>query len=166
MTMRPNRPRRSVLYVPATNAKALAKIATLACDAVVIDLEDAVAPSQKIAAREAACRFITERGASTKEIVLRINALSSEWGRDDLRAAREASPDAVLSKNEKLTHELEPDMHKIRDAVIRVIGSKSLEEVSTPEGREVLKTELRDAINQEVHHKRAENVYFVTFITQ
>lgn len=96
MTMRPNRPRRSVLYVPAANAKALAKIETLACDAVVIDLEDAVAPSQKTAAREAACRYISERGASTKEIVLRINPLSSEWGRDDLRAAREASPDAVL----------------------------------------------------------------------
>lgn len=96
MTMRPTRPRRSVLYVPATNAKALAKIATLACDAVVIDLEDAVAPSQKIEAREAACRFIAERGAGAKETVLRINALSTEWGRDDLRAAREASPDAVL----------------------------------------------------------------------
>ena len=53
MTMRPLRPRRSVLYVPATNAKALAKIATLSCDVVVIDLEDAVAPSQKVEAREA-----------------------------------------------------------------------------------------------------------------
>ncbi|MCO6386817.1 MAG: HpcH/HpaI aldolase/citrate lyase family protein [Aliihoeflea sp.] len=96
MTMRPLRPRRSVLYVPATNAKALAKIATLSCDAVVIDLEDAVAPSQKVEAREAACRFIAARGAGMKETVLRINALSTEWGRDDLRAAREASPDAVL----------------------------------------------------------------------
>lgn len=96
MTTRPNRPRRSVLYVPATNAKALAKIATLACDAVVIDLEDAVAPSQKVEAREAACRFIAGRGAGATETVLRINALSTEWGRDDLRAAREASPDAVL----------------------------------------------------------------------
>jgi hypothetical protein len=65
-----------------------------------------------------------------------------------------ASPDAVLSKNEKLAHELEPDMHK------------SLEEVSTPEGRESLKAELLTAINDEVHDRRAENVFFVTFITQ
>jgi citrate lyase subunit beta/citryl-CoA lyase len=52
MTSEPYRPRRSVLYVPASNDKALAKIATLACDAVIIDLEDAVAPADKLAARD------------------------------------------------------------------------------------------------------------------
>ncbi|MCO6391225.1 CoA ester lyase [Aliihoeflea aestuarii] len=96
MTSRPHRPRRSVLYVPATNAKALAKIASLDCDAVIVDLEDAVLPDEKKAARDAAMRFVAERGAGAKETVIRINALSSEWGRDDLKAAREARPDAIL----------------------------------------------------------------------
>jgi flagellar protein FliL len=77
-----------------------------------------------------------------------------------------ASSDAVSSKNESLAHELEPDMHKIRDAVISTIGSKSLEEVSTPGGREALKAELLSAINGLVTDRRAENVFFVTFITQ
>ncbi|MHB2267496.1 HpcH/HpaI aldolase/citrate lyase family protein [Aliihoeflea sp. PC F10.4] len=96
MTSRPYRPRRSVLYVPATNAKALAKTASLDCDAVIIDLEDAVAPQDKKAARAAAVAFIAEHGAGSKETVIRINALSSEWGRDDLKAVREAKPDAIL----------------------------------------------------------------------
>lgn len=96
MTIRPYRPRRSVLYVPATNAKALAKIAGLDCDAVIIDLEDAVSPEEKPAARKAAMRFVAERGAGAKETIIRINALSSEWGRDDLAAARDARPDAIL----------------------------------------------------------------------
>lgn len=96
MKIRPYRPRRSVLYVPATNAKALAKIASLDCDAVIVDLEDAVAPLEKKAARDAAARFVAEGAANAKETIVRINALSSEWGRDDLKAVREARPDAIL----------------------------------------------------------------------
>lgn len=91
-----SRLRRSVLYVPASNAKALAKIGSLACDAVIIDLEDAVAPGEKLAAREAAVAFIKNRPASPAEIILRINALSGEWGNDDLLAAVACEPDGVL----------------------------------------------------------------------
>lgn len=90
------RPRRSVLYVPATNEKALAKIVSLACDAVIFDLEDAVAPEEKVTARRALVRFLSEAGRADKEFVIRINALAGEWGRDDLEAARALRPDAIL----------------------------------------------------------------------
>lgn len=101
MTTRPFRPRRSVLYVPATNAKALAKLPGLACDAAIVDLEDAVAPNAKVAAREAMKSFFAERAKTPHaggpgEIVIRINGLSTEWGMDDLLAARECRPDAIL----------------------------------------------------------------------
>lgn len=96
MQIRPPRPRRSVLYVPAVNDKALAKVAGLACDCVVIDLEDSVAPSQKVAARERLKSFFGDVRRDGKEWVIRVNALSSEWGEDDLRAARECRPDAIL----------------------------------------------------------------------
>jgi citrate lyase subunit beta/citryl-CoA lyase len=101
MLTRPSRPRRSVLYVPANNAKALAKLPGLACDASIIDLEDAVAPEAKVAARAALTAFFTARAKNPppggpREYVIRINALSSEWGQDDLLAARECRPDAIL----------------------------------------------------------------------
>jgi citrate lyase subunit beta/citryl-CoA lyase len=94
MTRQP-RPRRSVLYVPATNPKALAKAASLACDGVIVDLEDAVAPGAKAEAREAMRRFAAER-RSDCELVIRINPLDSEWGTEDLLAARSCRPDAIL----------------------------------------------------------------------
>jgi len=92
------RRRRSVLYVPATNAKALAKLPSLACDGAIIDLEDAVAPDAKLAAREAMVKFFGERrpAGGPGEIVIRVNAISSEWGADDLAAARACRPDAIL----------------------------------------------------------------------
>ncbi|TGV08735.1 CoA ester lyase [Mesorhizobium sp. M8A.F.Ca.ET.173.01.1.1] len=95
------RPRRSVLYVPASNDKALVKIAQLACDAVIIDLEDAVAPADKIAAREKLAGIFANRpGADHNgrrcEMVVRVNALSSEWGADDLAAVAKAEPDGIL----------------------------------------------------------------------
>jgi citrate lyase subunit beta/citryl-CoA lyase len=93
---RPLRRRRSVLYVPALNEKALAKLSSLDCDAVVIDLEDSIAPSKKAEAREAVRSFLETREPDGKEVVIRINALSSEWGRDDLIAARACCPDAIL----------------------------------------------------------------------
>ncbi|MER8723685.1 CoA ester lyase [Mesorhizobium sp. M1027] len=90
------RPRRSVLYVPASNDEALAKIPSLTCDAVVIDLEDAVAPADKLSAREKLAAIFAGRSNRRREMVLRINALSSEWGADDLLAAAKCTPDAIL----------------------------------------------------------------------
>lgn len=96
MLIRPLRRRRSVLYVPAINDKALAKLPSLACDSVVIDLEDSVAPARKAEARYAVRRFFEARTPDGKEMVIRINALSSEWGADDLAMARACRPDGIV----------------------------------------------------------------------
>jgi citrate lyase subunit beta/citryl-CoA lyase len=96
MTTETYRPRRSVLYVPASNDRALAKIASLACDAVIIDLEDAVAPADKISARDRLAGIFASRPGRRCEMVVRVNALSSEWGADDLLAAAKCEPDGIL----------------------------------------------------------------------
>jgi citrate lyase subunit beta / citryl-CoA lyase len=88
--------RRSVLYMPASNERALLKSASLACDAVIFDLEDAVAQEEKEAARERLRDFLQGGGRPDCEIVIRINPLSSEWGTEDFLAARACRPDAVL----------------------------------------------------------------------
>jgi citrate lyase subunit beta/citryl-CoA lyase len=88
------RPRRSVLFVPASNARMVEKARSLPCDVVVLDLEDAVAPELKETARNQACAAVKSFG--TREVVVRINPLSSIWGKDDLAAVRSAAPDAVL----------------------------------------------------------------------
>ena len=93
---RPTRPRRSVLFVPASNERAIAKLASLDCDAVIFDLEDAVAPEAKAAAREKLRGFFAARGEGGPECVIRINPLASEWGTEDLLAARACKPDAIL----------------------------------------------------------------------
>jgi citrate lyase subunit beta/citryl-CoA lyase len=89
------RPRRSALYIPVSNDKALAKAASLDCDVVIFDLEDAVAPADKPAAR-AKLATVFAAPAGRAERVIRINALSSEWGADDLAAALACAPDAIL----------------------------------------------------------------------
>ncbi|RWL80293.1 MAG: CoA ester lyase [Mesorhizobium sp.] len=95
MTVDTYRPRRSVLYIPASNDKALAKIGTLACDAVIIDLEDAVLAADKKAARDKVAGILAGREKRC-EMVVRINALASEWGADDLLAVAKAEPDGIL----------------------------------------------------------------------
>jgi citrate lyase subunit beta/citryl-CoA lyase len=87
---------RSALYVPAANARALDKARALPCDAVILDLEDAVAPAGKPGAREAACAAL-QGGFGDRVAVLRVNALNTDWGRADLGAAVRATPDAVLA---------------------------------------------------------------------
>jgi len=88
--------RRSVLYCPASNPKAMEKTGSLNCDAVIFDLEDSVAPAEKAAARERLRAFLLSDARPACETVVRINALSSEWGTDDLIAARGMKPDAIL----------------------------------------------------------------------
>lgn len=92
------RPRRSALYLPASNARAIVKARTLPCDVVILDLEDAVAPEAKAVARGAALAALAEGGFGARELVIRVNAATSEWGRDDLAAiaAADVRPDAVL----------------------------------------------------------------------
>lgn len=88
--------RRSMLCLPASNAKALAKLAILECDATIYDLEDAVAPDMKAAAREALIGHFAAGSKAGVEHVIRINALSSPWGEADLEAVAQCKPDAVL----------------------------------------------------------------------
>ncbi|WP_296679465.1 CoA ester lyase [Novosphingobium sp.] len=92
----PSRPRRSVLYVPASNAKAVAKTRTLSADVIVLDLEDAVAPEAKEEARAAAVAAVREGGFGHRELVVRCNGLATPWGAADLAAVAAAGPDAVL----------------------------------------------------------------------
>ena len=91
-----NRPRRSALYMPASNAKAVEKARTLPADVIILDLEDAVAPESKPAAREAAVAAVQAGGFGDREVVIRVNGLDTPWGAEDLAAAAEAGPDAVL----------------------------------------------------------------------
>jgi citrate lyase subunit beta/citryl-CoA lyase len=90
------RPRRSVLYMPGANQRALEKARTLAADCVILDLEDSVAPDAKASARDQVAETVTAGGFGLREVIIRINALISEWGADDLAAAVAAKPDGIL----------------------------------------------------------------------
>jgi citrate lyase subunit beta/citryl-CoA lyase len=89
------RPRRSVLYMPGSNARALEKARELSCDAVIFDLEDAVAPDAKAKARELIVAALQKGGFGRREVLVRINGLDTGWWQDDLAVAA-AGPDAVL----------------------------------------------------------------------
>jgi citrate lyase subunit beta/citryl-CoA lyase len=90
------RPRRSTLYMPGANTRALEKARTLPCDAVILDLEDAVAPDAKATARVQVMAAVTARGFGAREVIVRINGLDTAWWLDDLKAAAQAAPDGVL----------------------------------------------------------------------
>ncbi|WP_454674203.1 HpcH/HpaI aldolase/citrate lyase family protein [Achromobacter pestifer] len=92
----PIRPRRSVLYMPGANARALDKARNLDADALILDLEDAVAPDAKALAREQITRALREGGYGRRECIVRINALDTPWGLDDVNAIAQAGADAVL----------------------------------------------------------------------
>jgi len=90
------RPRRSALYLPAGNPRAIEKARTLACDAAILDLEDSVGPDAKTDAREMAVAAARAGGFGPRELVVRANGLDTPWGADDLAAIAETRPDAVL----------------------------------------------------------------------
>ncbi|EIZ80247.1 citrate lyase subunit beta [Novosphingobium sp. Rr 2-17] len=96
MTAASDRPRRSALYLPASNPKAIAKARTLPCDVVILDLEDAVAPEAKEQARAAAIAAVAEGGFGGREVAIRANGLDTPWGADDLAAIATSGADAVL----------------------------------------------------------------------
>jgi len=90
------RPRRSVLYMPGANERALEKAKSLPADALILDLEDAVAPEAKLEARSRVCENVSKGGFGPRELIIRINGLDTEWGHDDLAAAIRAKPDVIL----------------------------------------------------------------------
>jgi citrate lyase subunit beta/citryl-CoA lyase len=90
------RPRRSILYMPGSNPRAMEKGKTLPADGLILDLEDAVAPDAKIQAREQVAAAIQGGGYGRRELILRVNALNTAWGYADLVAAATSGADAVL----------------------------------------------------------------------
>jgi citrate lyase subunit beta/citryl-CoA lyase len=90
------RPRRSVLYMPGSNARAIEKARTLPVDGVVLDLEDAVAPDAKVAARDQVAAAVKAGGFGRREVFIRVNGLDTPWHAEDMAAAAHAGPDAIL----------------------------------------------------------------------
>ncbi len=89
-------PRRSVLYMPGSNARALEKAKTLPADGVILDLEDSVAPDAKEAARQQVADAVKAGGFGTREVFIRVNGVDTPWHADDLSAAAHVAPDAIL----------------------------------------------------------------------
>jgi citrate lyase subunit beta / citryl-CoA lyase len=96
MSAPPPRPRRSLLFMPGSNPRAMEKAAELPADGVIFDLEDAVAPDAKAAARANVAAALSRHGYGRRELVVRANALDTEWGEADLKAAAAMTLDAVL----------------------------------------------------------------------
>jgi citrate lyase subunit beta/citryl-CoA lyase len=92
----PPRARRSVLYLPGSNSRALEKARTLPCDVVILDLEDAVAPDAKDMARDQVLAALSAGGFGRREVVVRVNGLDTPWGEADLAGLVRTAPDAVL----------------------------------------------------------------------
>ena len=90
------RPRRSVLYMPGSNARALEKAKLLPADGLILDLEDAVAPDAKETARKQVCDAVKGGGYGMREIIIRVNGLATPWGYNDIAAAARTGADAIL----------------------------------------------------------------------
>ena len=116
------RPRRSVLYMPGANARAMEKARTLPCDAVILDLEDAVAPGAKETARGQVMAAVVAGGFGGREVIVRINGLDTAWWRDDLAAAAKAHPDGILvPKVSKPAH-----LHTIADRLLDIAADHKI----------------------------------------
>lgn len=96
MTSQNNRPLRSVLYIPGSKPRALEKARQLPVDAIIFDLEDAVAPDEKATARDTLATAFAEGGYGARLKIVRINGLETRWGPDDARAVAAIGADAVL----------------------------------------------------------------------
>ena len=91
-----SRPRRSMLYMPASNPRALEKAKAIPADGLILDLEDAVAPDQKPVARAAALTAIASRAYGRRELLIRVNAVDTQWCADDLAAAAKSGADGIV----------------------------------------------------------------------
>lgn len=116
------RPRRSVLYMPGSNARALEKARALAADALILDLEDAVAPDAKELARRQVCDAVKTKGFGKREIIIRVNGLATPWGEADLAAAMAAKPDAILVPKISAPK----DLHVVEENLVRLHAERSI----------------------------------------
>ncbi|MBK7722725.1 MAG: CoA ester lyase [Austwickia sp.] len=90
------RPRRSILYMPSSNERALEKAKAIPCDGIIFDLEDAVAPDAKVEARGKAAAAVADASYGRRERILRVNGMDTQWHEEDMAAAAQAGPDAIL----------------------------------------------------------------------
>jgi citrate lyase subunit beta / citryl-CoA lyase len=90
------RPRRSMLFMPGSNARALEKAKTLPADGIILDLEDSVAPDAKAVARDQIAAAVAARGFGKREVIIRVNALDTPWWIDDVTMAGKVRPDGIL----------------------------------------------------------------------
>jgi citrate lyase subunit beta/citryl-CoA lyase len=116
------RPRRSLLFMPGSNARALEKARTLAADGIILDLEDSVAPDAKALAREQIARAVAAKGFGKREVLIRINALDTPWWVDDIAMAGTARPDGILVPKISTVEDLNAVADRLgnADASIRV----------------------------------------------
>jgi len=114
------RPRRSVLYMPGSNERALQKGRTLAADGLILDLEDAVAPDSKELARKQIVQALEDGGYGAREIIIRVNSLDGPWGREDLEAVANLGVDAIL-----LPKVENKDMIQEAEKALDAVGSPS-----------------------------------------
>ena len=127
------RPRRSLLFMPGANTRALEKSRELPADGLIFDLEDAVAPDAKVAARSAVAAALAQGGYGRRELVLRVNALDTEWGEADLAAAVSMPLDAVLLPKVE-------SAERVRETVVRLDKAGALPDlaiwcmIETPRG--------------------------------
>jgi citrate lyase subunit beta/citryl-CoA lyase len=149
MTDQKLRPRRSVLYMPGANARALEKARDLPADALILDLEDAVAPEAKPEARERVCAAVRDGGYGHREVAIRINGLDTEWGEADLAAASAAGPDAILVPKVESAgqlHEVERRMEAAGAPAATAIWSMMETPGGVLEAREIARASARQRV--------------------
>jgi citrate lyase subunit beta/citryl-CoA lyase len=112
----PLRPRRSVLYMPGANARALDKARSLPADGLILDLEDAVAPDAKALARDQVVAAVRAGGYGARERIVRINALASPWGSADVAAVAPCGADAVLAPKIESQQDVVALVHALDEA--------------------------------------------------
>ncbi len=128
-----NRPFRSVLYLPGSNARALEKAQSLPVDAIIFDLEDAVSPDQKVNARLALAEKLTQGDFGQRYRIVRINGLETEWGDDDLAQFAAVGPDAILIPKVESRDALN-DIAALLDQVPAAKNTKLWAMMETPKG--------------------------------
>lgn len=112
------RPRRSMLYMPGSNVRALEKAKSLPADALILDLEDAVSPDAKAEARNNVTAAVRGGGYGARELIIRVNGLDTPWGHDDLAAAAAAAPHGIL-----LPKVESADMVRAAEKIIQAAGA-------------------------------------------
>ena len=127
------RPRRSVLYMPGINTRAMEKAKTLDCDGIILDLEDAVAPDDKERARQLVVEAVRAGGFGHREVVIRVNRLDTRWGREDVTAAVAAGPDAILLPKVESADEL-AELTRLVDAAAAGNAPALWAMIETPRG--------------------------------